>query len=98
MAMFKTLRNGNFARLWCAGLISQAGDWVLLIGLPIYVYILTRSLLATSITFAAGIIPQIVLGSVAGVFVDRWNRRRTLVVANLLLAVALAAAGVGTHA
>ena len=71
-------------------MISQAGDWVLLIGLPIYVYILTRSLLATSITFAAGIVPQIVLGSVAGVFVDRWNRKRTLVVANLLLAVALA--------
>ena len=90
MAMFKVLRNGNFARLWCAGLISQAGDWVLLIGLPISVGISTRSLLATSITFAAGIIRQIVLGSVAGVFVDRWNRRRTLVVANLLLAVALA--------
>lgn len=89
MKMFKALRNGNFARLWCAGLISQAGDWVLLIGLPIYVYILTRSLLATSITFAAGIVPQIILGSLAGVFVDRWNRKRTLVVANLLLAVAL---------
>ncbi|HEY7341770.1 MAG TPA: MFS transporter [Ktedonobacterales bacterium] len=89
MSMFKTLRNTKFARLWCAGLISQAGDWVLAIGLPIYVYILTRSLLATSITFAAGIIPQIVLGSVAGVFVDRWNRKRTLVIANLLLAVAL---------
>ena len=89
MSMFKTLRNANFARLWCAGLISQAGDWVLVIGLPIYVYILTRSLLATSITFASGIVPQIVLGSVAGVFVDRWNRKRTLVVANLLLAVAL---------
>lgn len=89
MSMFKTLRNGNFARLWCAGLISQAGDWVLIIGLPIYVYILTRSLLATSITFAAGIVPQIVLGSVAGVFVDRWNRKRTLVIANLLLAVGL---------
>jgi len=89
MKMFRALRNGNFARLWSAGLISQAGDWVLLIGLPIYVYILTRSLLATSITFAAGIIPQIVLGSVAGVFVDRWNRKRTLVIANLLLAAAL---------
>ena len=89
MSMFKALRNGNFARLWTGGLISQAGDWVLLIGLPIYVYILTRSLLATSITFAAGIVPQIALGSVAGVFVDRWNRKWTLVVANLLLAVAL---------
>jgi MFS family permease len=89
MKMFKALRNGNFARLWAAGLISQAGDWVLLIGLPIYVYILTRSLLATSITFAVGVIPQIILGSVAGVFVDRWNRKRTLVVANLLLAAGL---------
>jgi MFS family permease len=89
MTMFKTLRNANFARLWGAGLISQVGDWVLLIGLPIYVYILTHSLLATSITFAAGIIPQIVLGSVAGVFVDRWNRKRTLVIGNLLLGLGL---------
>jgi MFS family permease len=89
MRMFKVLRNTSFARLWAAGLISQAGDWVLGVGLPIYVYILTRSLLATSITFAAGILPQIALGSLAGVFVDRWNRKYTLVIANLLLAAGL---------
>ena len=33
--------------------------------------------------------PQVVVGLVAGVFVDRWDRRRTMVVANLLLAVGL---------
>jgi MFS family permease len=34
-------------------------------------------------------VPAIVLGSVAGVFVDRWDRKRTMVVANILLSVAL---------
>ena len=32
------------------------------------------------------------LGSVAGIFVDRWNRRTTLIVTNLLLGVRAAAA------
>lgn len=38
---------------------------------------------------AARVIPRILLGSVAGVFVDRWDRRRTLIVAKLLLALGL---------
>jgi MFS family permease len=37
----------------------------------------------------AGILPSIVLGSVAGVFVDRWERKRTMVIVNLLLAVSI---------
>lgn len=87
--MIATLRQRNFALFWGAGLISAAGDWVLLIGLPIYVYVLTRSVAATSITLISGVAPTILLGSVAGVFVDRWNRQRTLVVVNVLLALGL---------
>ena len=87
--MIATLRQRNFTLFWIGGLISAAGDWVLIIGLPIYVYLLTRSVLATSITLIAGILPMIVLSSVAGVFVDRWNRQRTLVVVNVLLAMGL---------
>jgi MFS family permease len=87
--MIATLRQRNFALLWFAGLISIAGDWMLNIALPLYVYQMTGSTLATSTMFIAAMLPNLLFGSVAGVFVDRWDRRRTMVVANLLLAVGL---------
>jgi MFS family permease len=87
--MLATFRQRNFALLWFAGLISLAGDWTLMIALPIYVYQLTGSTLATSGMLMAGIVPRLVFGSVAGVFVDRWDRKRTMVLTNLLMAAAL---------
>ena len=87
--MIATLRTRNFAFLWLGGLISLAGDWVLMVGLPIYVYLLTRSVLLTSFMLLASAVPNVLLGSLAGVFVDRWNRKYTLVVANLLMALGL---------
>jgi MFS family permease len=84
-----TLRQRNFALLWLGGLISLIGDWALLVGLPIYIFLLTRSVLATSILLLAERVPGVLLGSVAGVFVDRWDRKRTMVIANLLLALGL---------
>lgn len=87
--MIATLRHRNFVLLWAGGLISMAGDWMLYIALPIYVYQLTGSTLATSLMFIAETVPRIVLGSVAGVFVDRWERKRTMVITNGLLALGL---------
>lgn len=87
--MLTTLRQRNFSLLWSAGLISMIGDWMLFIALPIYVYKLTGSALATSTMFIAEMIPSLLLGSVAGVFVDRWNRKRVMVITNLLLALGL---------
>ena len=88
-SMFATLRHRDFALLWTAGLISVAGDFVLLTALPLYVYELTGSALATGGVFAASWVPRALLGSVAGVFVDRWDRKRTMVVADLLRALVL---------
>jgi predicted MFS family arabinose efflux permease len=68
----------------------MTGDWVLGIGLTYSVYAITGSTLASALTLLASFVPQVVAGSVAGVFVDRWDRKRTMVVCNLLLAVGLA--------
>ncbi len=65
------------------------GDYMLFVALPIYIYQETASTLATSLMFIAGAAPRILLGSVAGVFVDRWPRQRTMVVCNLLLALGI---------
>ncbi len=87
--MLATLRQRNFSLLLMGQLISLFGDWVLLIALPFYIFDLTGSALATGAMFMAGNLPRVFLGSVAGVFVDRWDRKRTMIVADLSRAVLL---------
>ncbi len=81
--MLAVLCQRNFALLWLAALISRLGDYALLVGLPFYVYQRTGSTLATGAILAAELGPEIVLGSLAGVYVDRWDRRATMIVADL---------------
>src|SRR5512136_1972583 len=82
--MLKVLRQRNFFLLWFGQLISVIGDWVLVIALPFYTYNLTGSALASGGMFIVSTLPRLVLGSVAGVFVDRWDRKQTMVIADLL--------------
>src|SRR5712692_1752341 len=84
LPMFNVLRQRNFALLWFGQLISLIGDWVLFIALPFYVYELTGSTLATGVMFIAQLLPRLLLGSVAGVFVDRWDRKRIMIIADVL--------------
>jgi len=84
-----TLRCRPFALVWCAGLISQSGDWVLITALPYALYALTGSPLASGLIWIAYYLPGLLFGSIAGVFVDRWDRRATMVAVNLLQAVTL---------
>ena len=72
-----------------AGIISLTGDWILTIGLAYRVYAVTGSTVASALTMASSFAPQVLLGAVAGVFADRWDRRRTMITADLLLAAGL---------
>jgi len=85
--MLAVLRQRNFGLLWFGQFISAIGDWVLYIALPFYTFSLTGSALATSAMFMASTLPRLLFGSVAGVFVDRWDRKKTMIVADLLRAV-----------
>ena len=82
-------RQPAFRSLWLAGLISNTGDWLLFIALPIVVYRLTGSALGTSVAFLVELTPGIVLAPLAGWCADRWNRRRTLITVSVLQAAAL---------
>lgn len=79
------LRNRNFMLMWWAGLVSWVGNYMLFIALPVYVYGETGSTLATSFSVMASALPMIVVGQIAGVFVDRLDYRRTLILANFVL-------------
>jgi Na+/melibiose symporter-like transporter len=83
------LRRRDFGLLWAGGLISETGDWFLLVGLPFWVLQLTGSSLVTATVFLVGLLPGLVVGPLAGVLVDRWDRRRTLVAVSLAQAVFL---------
>jgi MFS family permease len=81
------LRHRDFSLLWWGGLVSVAGDWMLMAVLPYVVYVRTGSTIATAGMTVAELVPGILLGSLAGVMVDRWDRRRVLVLSNLMQAV-----------
>ncbi|MFD0558495.1 putative MFS family arabinose efflux permease [Stackebrandtia endophytica] len=83
------MRQRDFALLWWGGLITFLGNWILRVGLPITVLDLTGSTAALAATTAASFLPSLVLGPMVGVFVDRWDRKRVMVIANLAQAAVL---------
>ncbi|MFL6122871.1 MFS transporter [Actinophytocola sp.] len=82
-------RNRSYRLLLTAGLISLSGDWIFSIGMMFSVFAVTGSALAAGAIVFTALLPHFLLGSVAGVFADRWDRRTTMVAANVSLAVSL---------
>ena len=77
-----------FRTLWAAGLISDTGDWLLLVALPIVIYQLTGSAAGTAAAFAAQLGPGIVLAPLGGRLADTLDRRRLMIALSALQALA----------
>jgi dTMP kinase len=81
------LKNRDFRNLALATVTSALGDWIGVLA----ILALTRDILgdtraaafALGAVMAARVIPSMILGPVAGVFVDRWNRKRVLIGADI---------------
>jgi len=72
------LRTRGFALLWCGQSLSGLADSSLRPLVLIWVYTLTRSATTVSLVGLAEALPLLALAPVAGVFVDRWSRARTM--------------------
>src|SRR5690606_19645546 len=82
---------------WGAELFSTLGDRVHRVALAALVYRLTGSLTETGIAFVATALPDLLFGLAAGSFVDRWDRRRAMIVSNLLRVPAVVLIPVVAH-
>lgn len=90
----RALRSRNYRLFFAGQSISLIGTWMTRIATSWLVYRLTDSALLLGITGFAGQIPAFFLAPIAGVWIDRWNRHRTLVITQILAMVqSLALAG-----
>jgi MFS family permease len=78
--------NGSFSAMWTGQLISLFGDRMNQIAMAFLVLTATDSPLAVGLVFLAATLPNLLLGPIAGTFVDRWNQKDVLVVSDLLRA------------
>lgn len=79
----RVLRERPFAMLWVSQLVSQSGDFVFEVALLWLVLELTGSVFAVGLIVTATLVPIVVLGPTLGVYVDRWHRRRILILTNV---------------
>jgi len=86
MARFsEVLKNRNFFLLWLGQIISQLGDRLGQMALIAFVYMRAPgSTLQIAKILSFTIIPVFIIGPLAGVYVDRWDRRRTMFICDFL--------------
>jgi MFS family permease len=80
----RALRHRNYRLFFTGQTVSLIGTWMTQIATSWLVYRLTGSAWLLGIVGFAARIPTFLLGPFAGVWVDRWNRHRTLVVTQIL--------------
>ena len=79
--------NSDFRNLWFSQIVSQLGDWFNLIASATLVAQLSGGGLAIGALFLARLLPPFLLGPVVGVVADRFDRRKILMVSDILRAV-----------
>src|SRR5580765_1846462 len=90
----RALRSRNFRLFFAGQSVSLIGSWMTRLATSWLVYQLTDSAFLLGFTSFVGQIPAFFVAPIAGVWVDRWNLHRVLVITQVLLmlqALALAA-------
>ena len=87
MSLFRALKHRNYRLYFFGQSVSLIGTWITRIASSWLVYRLTDSELLLGLVTFVGQIPSLVLSPLAGVYIDRWNKHRVLVVTQVLAMV-----------
>src|SRR5580692_6415779 len=87
MDALRALRHRNFRLFFCGQSLSLIGTWMTRLATSWLVYRLTGSTFLLGVVTFSSQIPTFLLGPVAGVWADRWERRRVLLATQSLAAV-----------
>lgn len=87
--LFTTAKNlRRFWTMWVGQFVSLVGTTFTRFAFGVWVYQQTHSATQFSLIALTAGLPSLLLAPVAGALVDRWDRRRVMVVGNLLAALA----------
>jgi DHA3 family macrolide efflux protein-like MFS transporter len=87
------LSRRDYFRVWLSQGISYIGDRLTQVALFVYIIqIADGSAMAVGLSMIAQSAPVVLFGLVAGVFVDRWDKKKTMVICDLLRAGIIATA------
>ena len=92
----RVLANRSFARLLAAGIFSTSGRTIYSLAITWAVFIVTRSALDVAWVAIAQIVGSIVFSLPAGVWVDSFNRKRLMVLSDVVRAGAVGAFAIYT--
>jgi len=84
---FAVFRNRSFTFLWLGQLVSTIGSALTSLAASIVVFRLTGSALSVGLMLIATSAPTLLFGLIAGVFVDRFDRKRIMIIADIARAV-----------
>lgn len=87
---FAVFRNRNFSLLWSGQFVETMGNSLTSIAASIYVFRETNSALSVGLMLMATAAPSLLVGLFAGVFVDRYDRRKIMISADMLRAILVA--------
>ncbi|GBE64779.1 MFS transporter [Mycobacterium sp. MFM001] len=82
------LRNGDFRRLWLAGIVTVVGANLTIFAVPVQIYALTQNSAYVGLSGIFALVPLIVFGLLGGAWADAMDRRVLLIIASGGLAVA----------
>lgn len=79
------MKNGNFLRFFLAQFVSSLGDWIGVIAIAVFADKIGGAT-AVGTVLTARVLPGFLVGPIGGVLADRWDRKKIMVVADLLRA------------